>query len=87
MILGLDQVFLWSATNRIAREDLANRTLPSRLQRQRRGRDNSIHEKQRKGALQKPRLLRRYALMNSRSPLFIGIVALNLSVLAPSSIA
>jgi hypothetical protein len=47
----------------LARGDLANQTLPSRLKRQRRGHYNSIHKKQWKAELQKPKLLRRYTLI------------------------
>jgi hypothetical protein len=58
----------WPTKKKIAREDLASQTLPSRHRRQKQQRDKSIHEKQRKAELQKPKLLRRHALMNSSSP-------------------
>jgi hypothetical protein len=56
-----------------------HRTLPSRLEWQKLGRLNSIHDKQRKAGLQKPKLLRRFALMNSSSTNDIDSSAHNLA--------
>jgi hypothetical protein len=54
----LDQVSLWPATNKnLAREDLANQTLASRLKRQKRAGDAAIRQKRLKAELQQRKLL------------------------------